>query len=154
MNNLETQLNEETLQEMDSKSALSVTKEQFERFINSDLLKPLDIYSRSFSSDREIQQCKVQKVQSLVTSSGDESSSGIVSEEEIDKKELEAHHGFMAKIQEVLPAESSSTDTPLEQVQNNDENNVFANERQHSAECTDDRDALANLIANLTLDTE
>ncbi|GJS19192.1 hypothetical protein Tco_0447824 [Tanacetum coccineum] len=212
MNNLETQLNAETLHEMDSKSALSVIKVQFERFINSDLLKPLDIYSRSFSSDREvrenfrdytkmtaqtfketiiqnmnsieqciierasheqelkmtlkklserqlqIQQCKVQEVQSSVTSSGDETSSGIVSDEEIDKKELEAHYGFMAKIQEVLPAESSSTDTPLEQVQNNDENNVFANERQHSekhaVECADERAALANLIANLTLDTE
>ncbi|GKB00841.1 hypothetical protein Tco_0828885 [Tanacetum coccineum] len=106
----------------------------------------------------QIQQCKVQEVQSSVTSSGDETSSGIVSDEEIDKQELEAHYGFMAKIQEVLPAESSSTDTPLEQVQNNDENNVFANERQHSeknsAECTDERVALANLIANLTLDTE
>ncbi|GJS07609.1 hypothetical protein Tco_0364405 [Tanacetum coccineum] len=43
-------------------------------------------------------------------------------------------------------------------VQNNDENNVFANERQHSenntAECADERAALANLIANLTLDTD
>ncbi|GKF55690.1 hypothetical protein Tco_0166030, partial [Tanacetum coccineum] len=43
-------------------------------------------------------------------------------------------------------------------VQNNDENNVFANERQHSknntAEYADERAALANLIANLTLDTE
>ncbi|GJV86399.1 hypothetical protein Tco_1530337 [Tanacetum coccineum] len=212
MNNLETLLNAETLHEMDSKFALSVIKVQFERFINSDLLKPLDIYSRSFSSDREvkeifrdyttmtaqtfketiiqnmnsieqciierasheqelkmtlkklserqlqIQQCKVQEVQSSVTSSGDETSSGIVSDEEIDKQELEAHYGFMAKIQEVLPAESSSTDTPLEQVQNNDEKNVFANERQHSekhaAECADERAALANLIANLTLDTE
>ncbi|GJU47794.1 hypothetical protein Tco_1217349 [Tanacetum coccineum] len=180
MNNLETLLNAETLHEMDSKSALSVIKAQFERFINSDLLKPLDFYSRSFSSDREksqsheqelkmtlkklserqlqIQQCKVQEVQSSVTSSGDETSSGIVSDEEIDKQELEAHYGFMAKIQEVLPAESSSTDTPLEQVQNNDEKNVFANERQHSekhaAECADERAALANLIANLTLDTE
>ncbi|GJR39728.1 hypothetical protein Tco_1215412 [Tanacetum coccineum] len=214
MNNLETLLNAETLHEMDSKSALSVIKLQFERFINSDLLKPLDIYSRSFSSDQEvkeifpeiytsygqaqtfketiiqnmnsieqciierasheqelkmtlkklserqlqIQQCKVQEVQSSVTSSGDETSSGIVSDEEIEKKELEAHYGFMAKIQEVLPAESSSTDTPLEQVQNNDEKNVFANERQHSekhaAECADERAALANLIANLTLDTE
>ncbi|GJV77834.1 hypothetical protein Tco_1509418, partial [Tanacetum coccineum] len=148
---------------------------QFERFINSDLSKPLDIYSRSFSSDREvteifreytkmtaqtfkeiiiqnmnsieqciierasheqelkmtlkklserqlqIQQCKVQEVQSLVTSSGDETSSGIVSDEEIEKKELEAHYGFMAKIQEVLPEESSSTHTPLEHVQNHDE---------------------------------
>ncbi|GJU98294.1 hypothetical protein Tco_1327565 [Tanacetum coccineum] len=95
---------------------------------------------------------------SSVTSSGDETSSGIVLDEEIDKKELEAHYGFMAKIQEALPAESSSTNTPLEHVQNNDENNVFANERQHyekhAAECADERVALANLIANLTLDTE
>ncbi|GJT62623.1 hypothetical protein Tco_1006156 [Tanacetum coccineum] len=86
MNNLETPLNAETLNEMDSKSALSAIKGQFERFINSDLLKPLDIFQDLFHCDRE----------------------------------------------EVLPAESSSTDTPLEQVQNNDENNVFANERQHS----------------------
>ncbi|GJU96709.1 hypothetical protein Tco_1321465 [Tanacetum coccineum] len=245
MNNLETQLNAETLHEMDSKSALSVIKVQFERFINSDLLKPLDIYSRSFSSDREvrenfrdytkmtaqtfketiiqnmnsieqciierasheqelkmtlkklserqlqIQQCKVQEVQSSVTSSGDETSSGIVSDEEIDKQKLEAHYSYMAKIQEVSPEESSSTSQPLEQVQNHDENDVFANVRRHSeqpesindtyvlekddsnvipdssnictndnqvdqnaAECVDERAALANLIANLTLDTE
>ncbi|GJV74309.1 retrovirus-related pol polyprotein from transposon TNT 1-94 [Tanacetum coccineum] len=79
-------------------------------------------------------------------------------DEEIDEQELEAHYSYMAKIQEVSPEESSSTDTPLEQVQNNDEKNVFANERQHSekhaAECADERAALANLIANLTLDTE
>ncbi|GJS52803.1 hypothetical protein Tco_0626165 [Tanacetum coccineum] len=79
-------------------------------------------------------------------------------DEEIDEQELEAHYSFMAKIQEVLPEESSSTEQPLEQVQNNDENNVFANERQNSenntAECADERAALANLIANLTLDTE
>ncbi|GJV47056.1 hypothetical protein Tco_1437268 [Tanacetum coccineum] len=79
-------------------------------------------------------------------------------DEEIDEQELEAHYSFMAKIQEVLPEEPSSTEQPLEQVQNNDENNVFANERQHSenntAECADERVALANLIANLTLDTE
>ncbi|GJV87366.1 hypothetical protein Tco_1531304 [Tanacetum coccineum] len=245
MNNLETLLNAETLHEMDSKSALSVIKVQFERFINSDLLKPLDIYSRSFSSDREvieifrdytkmtaqtfketiiqnmnsieqciierasheqelkmtlkklserqlqIQQCKVQEVQSSVTSSGDETSSGIVSDEEIDKQELEAHYSYMAKIQEVSPEESSSTGQPLEQVQNHDESNVYDNVRRHSeqpesindtyvlkkddsnvtpdssnictndnqvdqnvAECVDERAALANLIANLTLDTE
>ncbi|GJS81822.1 hypothetical protein Tco_0748363 [Tanacetum coccineum] len=112
-------------------------------------------------------------------------------DEEIDEQELEAHYSFMAKIQEVLPEESNSTDQPLEQVQNHDENNVFANERRHSeqpesindtyvlekddsnvtpdssnicnndnqvdqnaAECVDERAALANLIANLTLDTE
>ncbi|GKD39623.1 hypothetical protein Tco_1259830 [Tanacetum coccineum] len=79
-------------------------------------------------------------------------------DEEIDEQELEAHYSFMAKIQEVLPEESSSTDQPLEHVQNHDENNVFANERQYSeknaTKCTDERAALANLIANLTLDTE
>ncbi|GJS79094.1 gag-pol polyprotein [Tanacetum coccineum] len=52
-------------------------------------------------------------------------------DEEIDEQELEAHYSFMAKIQEVLPEEPSSTEQPLEQ-----------------------RAALANLIANLTLDTE
>ncbi|GJR26009.1 hypothetical protein Tco_1102241, partial [Tanacetum coccineum] len=140
----------------------------------------------------QIQQCKVPRVSSSITSSGDETSRRIVSDEEIEKKKLEAHYGFMAKIQEVLPAESSSIDTPLEQVQNHDESNVFANERRHSeqpesindtyvlekddsnvtpdssnicnndnqvdqnaAECAaDERAALANLIANLTLDTE
>ncbi|GKA38544.1 hypothetical protein Tco_0731095 [Tanacetum coccineum] len=32
-------------------------------------------------------------------------------DEEIDEQELEAHYSFMAKIQEVLPEESSSTNT-------------------------------------------
>ncbi|GKG03810.1 hypothetical protein Tco_0314197, partial [Tanacetum coccineum] len=41
-------------------------------------------------------------------------------DEEIDEQELEAHYSYMANIQEVSPVESSSTDTPLEQVQNHD----------------------------------
>ncbi|GKD73926.1 hypothetical protein Tco_1332208 [Tanacetum coccineum] len=53
-------------------------------------------------------------------------------DEEIDEQELEAHYSFMEKIQEVLHEESSSTSQPLEQVQNNDENDVFANVRRHS----------------------
>nr|GEV41118.1 hypothetical protein [Tanacetum cinerariifolium] len=93
--------------------------------------------------------------------------------------------------QEVLLADSSSIDTPLEHVQNDDGYNAFANERQHSdqlesindtyvlekddsnvtlyssnmcnndnqvdqnaIECADERAMLANLIVNLTLDTE
>ncbi|GKD29927.1 hypothetical protein Tco_1240705 [Tanacetum coccineum] len=36
------------------------------------------------------------------------------------------------KVQEVSPEESSSTSQPLDQVQNHDENNVFANIRRHS----------------------
>ncbi|GJV51599.1 hypothetical protein Tco_1447340, partial [Tanacetum coccineum] len=42
-------------------------------------------------------------------------------DEEIDEQELEAHYSFMAKIQEVLLEESSSTNQPLEQVQNRDD---------------------------------
>ncbi|GJS16597.1 hypothetical protein Tco_0411069 [Tanacetum coccineum] len=90
-------------------------------------------------------------------------------DEEIDEQELEAHYSFMAKIQEVLPEESSSTDQPLEHIQNHDENNkddsnvtpdssnICNNDNQvdqNAAECVDECAALANLIANLTLDTE
>ncbi|GJU76805.1 hypothetical protein Tco_1273875 [Tanacetum coccineum] len=63
-------------------------------------------------------------------------------DEEIDEQELEAHYSYMAKIQEVSPEESSSTGQPLEQAD------------QNAVECVNERDALANLIANLTLDTE
>ncbi|GJS04924.1 hypothetical protein Tco_0321432 [Tanacetum coccineum] len=76
-------------------------------------------------------QCKCSEILIIDTISGYETSSRIVSDEEIEKKKLEAHYGFMAKIQEVLPAESSSIDTPLEQ-----------------------RAALANINCNLTLETE
>ncbi|GJW34713.1 hypothetical protein Tco_0057633 [Tanacetum coccineum] len=93
----------------------------------------------------------------------------------------------MAKIQEVLSADSGSNAEPLKKVQYDAEYNVFANEREHSEqpnthivemddsnvipdssnmcdhdnpadqnakECDDERVALANLIANLTLDNE
>ncbi|GJY20817.1 hypothetical protein Tco_0393383 [Tanacetum coccineum] len=53
-------------------------------------------------------------------------------DEEIDEQELEAHYSYMAKIQEVSPEETSSSSQPLEQVQNHDENDVFANVRRHS----------------------
>ncbi|GJU41915.1 hypothetical protein Tco_1194872 [Tanacetum coccineum] len=93
---------------------------------------------------------RFQEVQSSVTSSGDETSSGIVSDEEIDKQKLEAHSSYMAKIQEVSPDESSST-LSIEQYKSMMKNVVVD---QNAAECVDECAALANLIANLTLDTE
>ncbi|GJT07854.1 hypothetical protein Tco_0842316, partial [Tanacetum coccineum] len=63
-------------------------------------------------------------------------------DEEVNEQELKAHYSYMAKIQEVLPADSDNTVEPLEKVDQND------------AECIDERAVLANLIANLTLDTE
>ncbi|GKE88836.1 hypothetical protein Tco_1566311, partial [Tanacetum coccineum] len=81
--------------------------------------------------------------------------------EEIDEQELEAHYSYMEKIQEVSPEESSSTSQPLEQKDDSnvipDSSNICTNDNQvdqNAAECVDERDALANLIANLTLDTE
>ncbi|GKG48809.1 hypothetical protein Tco_0512956, partial [Tanacetum coccineum] len=64
-------------------------------------------------------------------------------------------YGFMAKIQEVLPAESSSTHMPLEQVQNHDENDVFANVRRHSEqpESINDTYVLEKDDSNVTLDS-
>ncbi|GJV25851.1 hypothetical protein Tco_1378546 [Tanacetum coccineum] len=81
-------------------------------------------------------------------------------DEEIDEQELEAHYSYMAKIQEVSPEESSSTSQPLEQDDSNvipDSSNICTNDNQvdqNAADCVDERAALANLIANLTLDTE
>ncbi|GJR43091.1 retrovirus-related pol polyprotein from transposon TNT 1-94 [Tanacetum coccineum] len=50
-------------------------------------------------------------------------------DEEIDEQELEAHYSYMAKIQEVLPADFDTNAEPLAEVQYDDEYNVFANER-------------------------
>nr|GEZ66657.1 hypothetical protein [Tanacetum cinerariifolium] len=52
--------------------------------------------------------------------------------EEVDEHELEAHYGYMAKIQEVPTADSGTDSEPVEQVQNDAEYNVFANNLQHS----------------------
>ncbi|GKD59749.1 hypothetical protein Tco_1297258, partial [Tanacetum coccineum] len=63
-------------------------------------------------------------------------------DEEIDEQELEAHYGYMAKIQEVPNADPGTDIEPLEQ---DDQNDV---------ECDVERVALANLIANLKLDVD
>ncbi|GJU44348.1 hypothetical protein Tco_1201614 [Tanacetum coccineum] len=57
-------------------------------------------------------------------------------DEEPDEQELEAHYMYMAKIQEVLTADSGPTFNaePLEQVQSNEDYNVFATERKHSGQ--------------------
>ncbi|GJX84289.1 retrovirus-related pol polyprotein from transposon TNT 1-94 [Tanacetum coccineum] len=52
-------------------------------------------------------------------------------DEEIDEQELEAHYSYMAKIQEVPNADSGTNAEPLEQVQYDTDDNVFANDIQH-----------------------
>ncbi|GJU29073.1 integrase, catalytic region, zinc finger, CCHC-type containing protein [Tanacetum coccineum] len=213
MNNLETLLNAETLHEMDSKSALrqfgnqrTMTVAGARETVGSPVVQQNGIqcfnckgfghYAKECRKPKRVKDYSYHKEKMMMCKQAEQ---GVPlqadwladTDEEIDEQELEAHYSFMAKIQEVLPGESSSTEQPLEQVQNHDENNVFANERRHSeqpesindtyvlekddsnvtpdssnicnndnqvdqnaAECVDERAALANLIANLTLDTE
>nr|GEZ66220.1 hypothetical protein [Tanacetum cinerariifolium] len=53
-------------------------------------------------------------------------------DEEVDKQELEVHYSYMANIQELPTANSSTDSEPVEQVQNDAGNNVFPNVLQHS----------------------
>ncbi|GJT53422.1 hypothetical protein Tco_0988476 [Tanacetum coccineum] len=111
----------------------------------------------------QIQQCKVQEVQSSVTSSGDETSSRLYHMIEIFERR-EIGSSFTVSWQRfriVLPADplpapnQSSIDTPLEQVQNHDESNVFANERRHSEqpESINDTYVLEKDDSNVTPDS-
>nr|GFB99745.1 hypothetical protein [Tanacetum cinerariifolium] len=78
-------------------------------------------------------------------------------DEEIDEQEFEAHYSYMAKIQEVPTADSGIS------IRTDDSNVIrdsldmcdddIQNE-QNDVESDDERVALANLIANLKLDTE
>ncbi|GJY95333.1 hypothetical protein Tco_0511694 [Tanacetum coccineum] len=82
-------------------------------------------------------------------------------DEEIDEQELEAHYSYMAKIQEHYEQPESINNTcVVEKV----DSNVIPNSPemcdndiqtdQIAAECDAERVTLANLISNLTLDTE
>ncbi|GJV74138.1 hypothetical protein Tco_1494133 [Tanacetum coccineum] len=78
-------------------------------------------------------------------------------DEEINEQELEAHYSYMAKIQEVPTADSGTDTEPLEPVDSNvipDSPDMCDNDIQTDQNAKDERAALANLIANLTLDTE
>nr|GEX52713.1 copia protein [Tanacetum cinerariifolium] len=81
-------------------------------------------------------------------------------DEEIDEHELEAHYSYMAKIQEVPTADSSTDYEPWEQ----DDSNVILDSPnmcedgihndQNDVASDDEHVALANLIANLKLDVD
>ncbi|GKB09343.1 hypothetical protein Tco_0837655 [Tanacetum coccineum] len=115
MNNLEKQLNNEILHEKDSKSALSVIKVQFDKFIHSEMLKSSNYDSKSREArpnfkdytqmeaksfkdliiqhmesieKLQIQECMDQKVKASDASSGDKDCSRIVSDKGNDQVEV------------------------------------------------------------------
>ncbi|GJV70737.1 integrase, catalytic region, zinc finger, CCHC-type containing protein [Tanacetum coccineum] len=76
-------------------------------------------------------------------------------------KDYAYHKEKMMRTRSLTMRKSSSTDTPSEQKDDSnvipDSSNICTNDNQvdqNVAECVDERAALANLIANLTLDTE
>ncbi|GJW82453.1 gag-pol polyprotein [Tanacetum coccineum] len=85
-------------------------------------------------------------------------------DEEIDEQELKAHYNFMAKIQEILPHSEQPKSINDTHVVEKDDSNVIPNSSnmcdndnqvdQNAKECDDKRVVLANLIANLKLDTD
>ncbi|GJX47837.1 hypothetical protein Tco_0273027 [Tanacetum coccineum] len=85
-------------------------------------------------------------------------------DEEIDETGIEAHYSFLAKysgrVGHSEQPESINDTYVLEKDDSNvtpDSSNICTNDNQvdqNAVECVDERDALANLIANLTLDTE
>nr|GFA80335.1 hypothetical protein [Tanacetum cinerariifolium] len=87
--------------------------------------------------------------------------------EEVDEQELEAHYSYMAKIQEVTTADSGADSEPVNSntcLVKTDDTNVIPDSpdmceddiqnEQNNVESDDERVALANLIANLKLDTK
>ncbi|GJR42597.1 hypothetical protein Tco_1310700 [Tanacetum coccineum] len=69
--------------------------------------------------------------------------------ERLDEQELEAHYSYMAKIQEVPNADSGTDAEPLEQVQYDTDDNVFANDIQHF----DQSESISNTCAVETDDS-
>ncbi|GKE65469.1 hypothetical protein Tco_1519630, partial [Tanacetum coccineum] len=70
MNNLEKQLNNEILHEKDFKSALSMIKVQFDKFIHSEMLKSsnYDSYARESRQDfKEYNQMEAQSFKDLIS---------------------------------------------------------------------------------------
>ncbi|GJX85543.1 hypothetical protein Tco_0336317 [Tanacetum coccineum] len=166
----------ETLHEMDSKSALSVIKVQFERFINSDLLKPLDIYSRSFSSDREVRENFRDYTKMTAQTFKETIIQNMNSIEQCIVERASHEQELKMTLKKLVKDVADSTVTGFQDVQSSvtsfrDETSRWKNctqsmikecvlpmkdniLRNNAAECANERDALANLIANLTLDTE
>nr|GEZ54498.1 hypothetical protein [Tanacetum cinerariifolium] len=78
-------------------------------------------------------------------------------DEEINEQELEAHYNYMAKIQEVPTADSCTDSEPLEQDDSDvtlDSLDMCEHDIQTDQNAKDERDALANLIANLKLNVD
>nr|GEU50158.1 hypothetical protein [Tanacetum cinerariifolium] len=157
MNNLEKQLNNEILHEKGSKSALSMIKVQFDKFIHFDVLKPFDPYSSSASYDQKVKENFKDYTQMEAQSFKDL----IIQHMESIKKCIVERARHEQEIQNRLKRiVSDKGNDQVEKVDSNvipDSPDMCDNEIQtdHNAvECDDERVALANLITNLNHDVD
>ncbi|GJS70789.1 hypothetical protein Tco_0703630 [Tanacetum coccineum] len=183
MNNLEKQLNNKILHEKDSKSALSVIKVQFDKFIHSEMLKSsnYDSNAREAREDfKDYTQVEAQSSKDLIIQHMESIKQCIV---ERARHEQEIHHRLKrlnerklqiqeCMVQKVKASNASSeekdysrivSDKGNDQVEKVDSNvipdspDMCDNEiqtDQNAIECDDERAALANLITNLKLDID
>ncbi|GJV85905.1 hypothetical protein Tco_1525803 [Tanacetum coccineum] len=152
--NLERQLNKETLHEKDSNSDLRVIKRNHEQELQNGL-------KRLNARKLQIQECKVQEVQASDASSGDKDCSRIVSDKGNDQEpmvevpytaeynvfDVDTQHSEQPEciINTCVVNKADSNVTP-------DSPDMYDNEIQtghNDVECDDEHVALYNLIANL-----
>ncbi|GKA24825.1 hypothetical protein Tco_0710858 [Tanacetum coccineum] len=156
MNNLEKQLNNEILHEKDSKSALSVIKVQFDKFIHSELLEPSNYNSYDLETRQDFKDytnMKAQTFKETIIQNMDSIEQCIVErahhEQEIQNRLKRLNERKLqileCKVQKVKALNASSRDT--------DSSGIVSDKRNNQT-CDDERVALANLIANLKLEID
>ncbi|GJX16130.1 hypothetical protein Tco_0216962 [Tanacetum coccineum] len=150
MNNLEKQLNKETLHEKDSKSDISVVKVQFDKFLYLEELKP------SNYDDRHIQECKIQDLKAMDASSGNKVSNGFVSDKgNVHCSENDCHKTGNDQSSENKGSTSGNESKPMAEVPYTTEYNVFAVETQHTEqpEFLNDASLMEKVNSNTTPDS-
>ncbi|GKD50601.1 hypothetical protein Tco_1279577 [Tanacetum coccineum] len=177
MNNLEKQLNNEIFHEKDSKSSLSMIKVQFDKFIDSEMLKSssYDSNAREPRQDfKDYTQMETKSFKDLIIqhmesievllkdTSGDDTDirPSYDTEPMVEVPYTAEYNVFAVDTQHSEQPECIINTCVVEKVDSNvilDSPNMCDNKiqtDQNDVECDDERVALANLIANLKLDID
>ncbi|GJX92328.1 hypothetical protein Tco_0345654 [Tanacetum coccineum] len=84
----------------------------------------------------------------IVTSSGDETSSGLYAMKRLKERNWKAHYGFHGKDSGILTVQNpSSTDTPLEQGSNDMVHNYYLEKAKKSEQLQKDKEVMEDLIS-------
>ncbi|GJU43136.1 hypothetical protein Tco_1200402 [Tanacetum coccineum] len=178
MNNLEKQLNKETLHQKNSKSNLSVIKVQFDKFLHSEELKPSNYDGRHVRETfKDYTRMEAQSFKDLIIQHIDSIEQCIVEralhEQKIQKRMKRLNDRKLqiqeCKLQELKATDASSGDTYISgfvldngnihklmaEVSNSANYNVFAIEKQHTKqpEFINDTCVMKTNDSNVTYDS-